>query len=81
MIKDESLLKHLSAAKEGDIITAGKLLKGVSDESIAWKVIESVHMHNKTRITMHAYWHDIFVVSKVVNIANGTQIHWGATKT
>ena len=81
MIKDDVLLKHLSAAKEGDIITAGKLLKGVSDERIAWKVIESVKMYNKTRITLHAYWHDIFVVSKVVSINDGIQLYWGATKT
>jgi len=81
MIRDEELLPLLVDAKEGDMITAGKLLSGLSDENIAWVVIESVHLHNKTRVTLHAYWHDIFVVSKVVSVIDGTKLHWGATKT
>jgi hypothetical protein len=79
MIRDEELLPLLATAKEGDMITAGKLLKGVSPENIAWVVIEVVHMHNKTRITLHAYWHDIFIISKVVNVIDGTKIIWGVT--
>jgi hypothetical protein len=81
MIRDEELIPLLVDAEEGYMITAGKILKGLSDENIAWLVIEAVHLHNKTRVTLHAYWHDIFVVSKVVNVINGTHIHWGATKT
>lgn len=81
MIRDEELIPLLVGATEGDMITAGTLLKGLSDERIAWVVIEVVHLHNKTRVTLHAYWHDIFVVSKVVSVIDGTQIHWGATKT
>jgi hypothetical protein len=80
MISDDALIPILASAEEGDMFMAGTLLKGLSDEKIAWQVIESVHMHNKTRITLHAYWHDIFVISKVVSIINGTQLHWGATK-
>ena len=81
MIKDEELIPLLVDAKEGDMITAGKILRGVSDENIAWLVIEVVHMHHQTRVTLHAYWHDIFVVSKVVNVIKGRHLHWGATKT
>ena len=81
MISDTALIPILSDAQEGDMFTTGKLLGGLSDEKIAWVVIESVHLHNKTRITLHAYWHDIFVISKVVSIIDGTKLHWGATKT
>lgn len=81
MIRDDELIPILSDASEGDMFTAGKLLGGLSNEKIAWVVIESVHMHNKTRVTLHAYWHDIFVISKVVNVIDGTKLYWGATKT
>lgn len=81
MISDTALIPILADAQEGDMFTAGKLLGGLSNENIAWVVIETVHQHNKTRITLHAYWHDIFVISKVVNLIDGTQLHWGATKT
>jgi len=81
MISDDALIPILADAAEGDMFTAGKLLGGLSNENIAWVVIETVQMHNKTRITLHAYWHDIFVISKVVNLIDGTQLHWGATKT
>lgn len=81
MIRDEELAPLIATAKEGDMITAGKLLRGVSDEDIAWLVIEVVHMHNRTRVTLHAYWHNIFVVSKVVSVIDGTRIEWGVTKT
>lgn len=80
MIRDEELLPLIAAAGEGEMIMAGNPLPGLSDEKMVWVVIESVHLHNRTRITLHAYWHDIFVVSKVVNIYDGTRIEWGATK-
>ena len=81
MISDEALIPILADAQEGDMFTAGGLLEGLSNEKIAWVVIESVHLHNKTRVTLHAYWHDIFVISKVVSVINGTELHWGATST
>lgn len=80
MITDDALIPILADTKEGDMFMAGTLLRGLSSEKIAWQVIESVHMHNKTRITLHAYWHDIFVISKVVSIIDGTQLHWGTTR-
>lgn len=80
MISDSALAPILQAAGEGEMVMAGKLLKGISAEDIAWVVIESVPMHSVTRVTLHAYWHDIFVVSKVVTIQDNTLI-WGATKT
>ena len=81
MIRDEELIPLLVDAQEGDMLTAGKLLGGLSDENIAWVVIETVPQHNAVRVTLHAYWHDIFVISKVVKVINGTELFWGATKT
>jgi len=81
MISDTALIPILADISEGDMFTAGTLLGGLSNEKIAWQVIEVVHQHNKSRFTLHAYWHDIFVISKVVNLIDGTQLHWGATKT
>jgi hypothetical protein len=59
---------------------AGTLLKGLSDEKIAWVVIENVPDGACNRITLHAYWHNIFVVSKVVRVMAGTEIFWGVTE-
>lgn len=81
MISDDALIPILTDAQEGDMFTAGKLLGGLSNENIAWVVIETVHQHNAVRVTLHAYWHDIFVISKVVKVINGTELFWGATKT
>ena len=81
MITDDALIPVLSKMGEGDMFVAGTLLGGLTDEKIAWQVIEVVHRHNSSRFTLHAYWHDIFVISKVVNLIDGTQLHWGATKT
>jgi hypothetical protein len=81
MITDKALLPLLISAKEGDIILAGTLLRGISDEQIAWRVIEVAQLHNRTRVTLHAYWHDIFIVSKVVSVTDGNNLQWGVTKT
>lgn len=78
MIRDAELIDALLEAGEGEMIMAGKLLRGLSDEDIAWVVIESVATPEGVRVTLHAYWHDIFVVSKVVTIKN-SKLVWGAT--
>lgn len=80
MISDEQLLPRIIDAGEGDLIMAGNPLPGLSPDKMAWVVQESIHLHNRTRITLHGYWHDVFVVSKVVNIYDGTRIEWGETK-
>ena len=80
MIKNKELLPILVASDEGDIFLAGPLLKGLSEELMAWKVIENYAGPNgQRRITLHGYWHDIFVVSKVVQINTNTgSMTWGA---
>lgn len=78
MIADAALAPLLNEAAEGEVIVAGGLLKGLSDDEIAWVVIENVPMGNYRRVTLHAYWRDVFVVSKVAKV-NGDKIAWGAT--
>ncbi len=82
MIADNQLAPILREAAEGEMIMAGTLLKGLSDEEIAWVVIENVIEGKWHRVTLHAYWHDIFVVSKVVRVGTsvGGGIEWGVTK-
>jgi hypothetical protein len=82
MIPNNELIPVLREAAEGEMIMAGTLLKGVSDEEIAWVVIETVPEGSWHRVTLHAYWHDIFVVSKVVQVSAivGGGIKWGTTK-
>ena len=83
MIKDKELIPILTAAEEGNMFMAGQLMKGLSDQDIAWLVIENHRGPNgQRRITLHGYWHDIFVVSKVVKLNTNTgKLTWGATKT
>lgn len=80
MIRDAALAPILRITEEGEMILKGKLLKGVSDEQIAWQIIEKVNVNSDLRITLHAYWHDIFIVSKVVTIHQDDTITWGVTK-
>ncbi len=80
MITDKALAEILRTTDEGEMILAGKLLRGVSDEDIAWVVIEKVQQADRLRITLHAYWHDVFVVSKVLKITPDDSIVWGVTK-
>ena len=82
MITDSALAAVFSTLEEGEMIMAGTLLKGLSTEEIAWVVIETVDTDEGARITLHAYWHDIFVVSKVVTInPDDAKLTWGVTKT
>lgn len=82
MITDAALAPVLLTAGEGEMIMRGTILKGLSDELIAWVVIESVTSDDSTRITLHAYWHDIFIVSKVVTVIHkGNILKWGVTKS
>lgn len=81
MISDAQLAPLLRAAGEGEIILAGALLPGLSDEQIAWVVMENVKdKRGRHRLTLHAYYHDVFVVSKVVTVApEADKLTWGAT--
>ncbi len=80
MILDKDLAPVLRASAEGEMIMAGQILKGLSTEEIAWVVVENVYDHGAQRITMHAYWHNIFMVSKVVKVNADDTLTWGATK-
>ena len=81
MILDNDLVPVLLSSAEGEMIMTGQILKGLSTEDIAWVVIESVEQEiDCYRITLHAYWHNIFIVSKVVYVDPEGQLTWGATK-
>jgi len=79
MIEDKALAEVLQTVGEGEMLPVGTLLKGLSDEKIVWVIIESVTVEDTLRVTLHAYWHDIFIVSKVVTITDG-KLKWGVTK-
>ena len=80
MISDSELFDALLDANEGEMIMAGTLLKGLSTEEIAWVVMETIVgvPGGGVRVTLHAYWHSVFVVSKVVTLRGSTLI-WGVT--
>lgn len=83
MIPNNELIPILREAGEGEIILAGELLSGLSDEKIAWVVQENHKRVDKAhRITLHGYWHDVFIVSKVcvIGAATGSGIEWGKTE-
>ncbi len=83
MITDKAAATLLLDSGEGDILLVGQLLKGISDENIAWQIIEKLTITTKregVRITLHAYWHDIFIVSKVVTVNPDNTLKWGVTK-
>ena len=81
MILDNDLVPVLQSSAEGEMIMAGQILKGLSDEEIAWVVVESVESEGKDRITLHAYWHNVFMVSKIVQVDIETgALTWGVTK-
>ena len=82
MISDAQLAPILRGAGEGEIILAGRLLPGLTPEEIAWVVMENVKdKRGRHRVTLHAYFKDVFVVSKVVTVApQADKLTWGATK-
>ena len=59
------------------MIMAGTILKGLTTEEIAWVVLEAADVDEGRRFTLHGYWHDIFVVSKVVTLAPDDTLIWG----
>lgn len=81
MINDDDFAKVLRKSDEGEMILVGQILKGISDQEIAWMIIEKVQQADQIRVTLHAYWHDVFIVSKVLRINTDNTIEWGATKT
>ncbi len=80
-ISDTELAKVLRNTGQGEMLMAGNILKGLNKEEIAWVVLEAVEVDKDTRFTLHAYWHDIFVVSKVVTLTPDNTLEWGRTKT
>lgn len=77
MIKDSELAKVLRDTGVGEMIMTGTILKGLSKEEIAWVVLEAAKVKDGIRFTLHAYWHDIFVVSKVVTLTEKNELIWG----
>ena len=67
---------------EGDVIESPSLMPGLdSGETIVWQVLESVWVPDKreskaNRITLHAYWHDVFLFPAVVMIDDEKKQHW-----
>lgn len=80
MIFTEALAPLLRDAVEGEILVCGQVLKGLSAQAISWVVIEAVEESVFKRITLHAYWHDVFLVSKVVRVHNTEpKLVWSVT--
>lgn len=77
MIKDKELAKVLRNIGQGEMIMAGTILKGLSKEEIAWVVLEVAEVPTGIRFTLHGYWHDIFVVSKVMTLTPEDTLIWG----
>ena len=77
MITDKELAQALEKINQGEVVIAGTILKGLTDEEIAWVVLEVSQQDDFTVYTLHAYWHDIFVVSKVVCLLSGNRLNWG----
>jgi len=80
MITDRATAVLLRDSDEGDMILVGKLLKGISNQDIAWMIIEKVQRADMIRVTMHAYWYDVFIISKVVTVMPDNTLKWGVTK-
>ena len=80
MISDKNTATLLLGSEVGELILTGKLLKGISNEDIAWMVIEKVQTIEGVRVTLHAYWFDVFIVSKVVTVSPDNTVTWGVTK-
>ena len=76
MIKDSELAQVLRDIGQGEMIMVGRILKGLTTEEIAWVVLEAVDVDEGIRFTLHAYWHDIFVVSKVVVLTPDDTLIW-----
>lgn len=76
MIKDSELAQVLRDTGQGEMIMAGTILKGLTTEEIAWVVLEVAEVDEGKRFTLHAYWHDIFVVSKVVILTPDDKLLW-----
>lgn len=77
MISDAKLADVLRGVGQGEVIMTGTILRGISDQEMAWVVLEAVEVGAVTRYTLHAYWHDIFVVSKIVSLTNDNKLIWG----
>lgn len=77
MISDKELAQVLNDTGQGEMIMTGTILKGISNEEIAWVVLEAADVPAGKRFTLHAYWHDIFVVSKVVTLTPEDTLVWG----
>ena len=76
MIKDSELAQVLRKTGQGEMIMVGQILKGLTTEEIAWVVLEIAKVEEGIRFTLHGYWHDIFVVSKVVILTPDDKLIW-----
>ena len=76
MIKDSELAQVLRDTGIGEMIMVGRILKGLTTEEIAWVVLEAAKVKEGIRFTLHGYWHDIFVVSKVVILTPDDKLIW-----
>lgn len=80
MIKDKAMSTLLLSCEVDDMFLVGKLLTGISTEDIAWRVIEKIQGADGMRVTLHAYWFDVFIISKVVTVNPDNTLTWGVTK-
>lgn len=79
MITDKEFAQALRDMGQGELVCVGEILSGLSNEQIAWMILEAVDCPVGIRYTLHAYWHDIFVLSKVVVLTPDDKLLWGNT--
>lgn len=73
----------LDALKEGDAVEGEPMFPGLSSEPVVWKVLESVRSQGKVaaqhRLTLHAYYQDVFIKAAVVERRTDSADEWRYT--
>ena len=75
------LYDTLAKLKEGDVIELAHLMPGLSQkEQVVWKVLEVAEVVSEPlkvyRLTLHAYYFEVFLFSVGVRICEGTAPIW-----
>lgn len=73
-MSEKSNGEKLAELKEGDLFELGDLMPGLnSGQKVVWACLENV-AHNEVgtrRVTLHAYWHDVFLMAATVIVGIG----------
>jgi hypothetical protein len=70
----------LDALKEGDAVEGESLFPGLSSEPVVWKCLESVRTQvnivGRHRLTLHAYYRDVFIKSVIIERRSDAADEW-----